>query len=77
MTTLTQTLRPVSHALGGVAGAVRGFVTERLVAPVLHRLEERRQYESLATMDEHLLRDLGITRGEIDHVFRHGATYDR
>ena len=77
MTTLTQTLRPVSAALGGAADAVRGFVTARVVAPVLRRLEERRQYESLATMDEHLLRDLGITRGEVDHVFRHGASYDR
>jgi uncharacterized protein YjiS (DUF1127 family) len=77
MTTLAQTLRPLSHAAGGVADAVRDFLATRLVAPIARRLEERRQYESLASMDDHLLRDLGISRGEIDHVFRNGATYDR
>lgn len=71
----SQTLR--YPALAGAIDALRGFVQARLVAPILRRVEERRQYEAMAAMDDHLLRDLGIARDEIENVFRHGRTFDR
>jgi uncharacterized protein YjiS (DUF1127 family) len=43
-----------------------------LFARAARRHAERRAVETLASMDEHLLRDIGVTRGDVARVVRNG-----
>jgi uncharacterized protein YjiS (DUF1127 family) len=44
----------------------------RLAAKILAELAARRAMQSLASLDERMLRDIGIERGQIWHATRHG-----
>jgi uncharacterized protein YjiS (DUF1127 family) len=44
----------------------------RLAAKILAELAMRRAMQSLAGLDERMLRDIGIERGQIWHATRHG-----
>jgi uncharacterized protein YjiS (DUF1127 family) len=58
------------------AGARRGLVDLVFGAlDVLRReIRIRRSRLELSTMSEHMLHDLGLTRGDIEHVVRHGRS---
>src|SRR5262245_41335716 len=59
-------LRP--HSLTGslMAGA------RRLVAELAKELASRRALHALASLDDRMLRDIGLERGQIDHAVRQG-----
>jgi uncharacterized protein YjiS (DUF1127 family) len=44
----------------------------RLAAKILAELAARRAMQTLASLDERMLRDIGIERGQIGHATRHG-----
>jgi uncharacterized protein YjiS (DUF1127 family) len=56
-----------SH-LAWLVNAVTGYVANRVRA-VLHMLKNRRDATILAGMDEHMLADIGLTRGDIRDAF--------
>ncbi|MEP7173263.1 MAG: DUF1127 domain-containing protein [Aestuariivirga sp.] len=39
-------------------------------------IEVRRTRASLSHLDDHMLKDIGLTRGSIDSVIRHGRSRD-
>jgi uncharacterized protein YjiS (DUF1127 family) len=43
-----------------------------IIASLLRRSKERRTYASLLDMDEHLLRDIGLSRSDI-HLMMNGT----
>jgi uncharacterized protein YjiS (DUF1127 family) len=45
----------------------------RLAAKILAELAARRAMRSLASLDERMLRDIGIERGQIWHASRYGS----
>jgi uncharacterized protein YjiS (DUF1127 family) len=49
----------------GLAGALGSLVKEVRI---------RRSMTELSGMGEHMLHDLGLTRGDIEHVVRHGRS---
>ena len=56
------------HALAGrLAAAAR-----RLTAGLAKELAARRAMRSLASLDDRMLRDIGLERGQIDHAVRKG-----
>jgi uncharacterized protein YjiS (DUF1127 family) len=44
----------------------------RLIAAVLREHRARRTMRQLMELNNHLLRDIGLSRGEIEHVVRLG-----
>jgi uncharacterized protein YjiS (DUF1127 family) len=44
----------------------------RLVATIASELAARRAMQTLASLDDRMLRDIGIERGQIPHATRHG-----
>ena len=54
------------------ASGVAGLVKRNLVGPLRARAERRRQLDELLNMDDHMLRDLGLSRGGIAYAFEHG-----
>ena len=40
-----------------------------------HLMAERRDYARLSSLDDHLLKDLGLTRGSIRSTIRDGRTH--
>src|SRR5262245_60590036 len=60
--------RLVRKAAGGIASLVK----RNLVGPLRARAERRRQLDELLNMDDHMLRDLGLSRGGIAYAFEHG-----
>jgi uncharacterized protein YjiS (DUF1127 family) len=44
----------------------------RLAAKILAELAARRAVQTLASLDERMLRDIGVDRGQIWHATRHG-----
>ena len=44
----------------------------RLVAKIASELAARRAVQTLASLDDRMLRDIGIERGQIPHANRHG-----
>jgi uncharacterized protein YjiS (DUF1127 family) len=44
----------------------------RLAAKILAELAARRAVQTLASLDERMLRDIGIERDQISHATRHG-----
>jgi uncharacterized protein YjiS (DUF1127 family) len=62
----------IGRAFGRLVRVVAGWLKRAIVAPVLSRAEQRRQFDELLAMDDHMLRDLGIARGNIVYAFEHG-----
>ena len=54
------------------AAAGRRGVIRRLADKVMLEIEVRRARRLLRSFDDALLRDIGISRSEIDHAVRHG-----
>ena len=54
------------------AGGLKGLVKRHLVEPLHARAARQRQLEELIHMDDHMLRDLGLSRGGIAYAFEHG-----
>ena len=55
-----------------VSNGIAGLVKRRLVEPLRARAQRRHQLEELLNMDDHMLRDLGLSRGGIAYAFEHG-----
>jgi uncharacterized protein YjiS (DUF1127 family) len=47
----------------------------QLVAAVLRELSTRRARQTLASLDDRMLRDIGIDRSQIESVCRHGRQH--
>ena len=47
-------------------------VMARLAAAISHELRIRRDIRQLMAMDEHMLRDIGLTRADIGRAARYG-----
>jgi uncharacterized protein YjiS (DUF1127 family) len=63
-----RTALPRRHAVGAwLVRAVTG-----LAAAIAREVRVRRAMRDLAMMDEHMLRDIGLTRAEIGHATRFG-----
>jgi uncharacterized protein YjiS (DUF1127 family) len=59
----------------GAAVSMAGLLAPRplgLVVIVRRWLRRRQGQRALAELPDHLLRDIGLTRGEIDHAVTHG-----
>jgi uncharacterized protein YjiS (DUF1127 family) len=48
-----------------------------LLASLLQRSERRRTYADLLKLDDHLLRDIGLTRGDLRQMIRGRAAPSR
>jgi uncharacterized protein YjiS (DUF1127 family) len=53
-----------------LAAAARGLA--RLIAAIGHELRMRRDMRQLAAMDDHMLKDIGLCRCEIEYCVRYG-----
>jgi uncharacterized protein YjiS (DUF1127 family) len=55
------------------AGAgIKEWAQRHVVDPLQARAARRRQLDELLHMDDHMLRDLGLSRGGIAYAFEHG-----
>jgi uncharacterized protein YjiS (DUF1127 family) len=68
---VTAALRSVVQGLAGWSRAL-SRATARLVDDLAARRERRRAVLALHRLDDRMLRDIGISRGEIESVVRHG-----
>lgn len=68
-----ESLRKVFGAPFRVLGR---FVQRHVIAPIGRRSAETRQLAELRAMDDNMLRDIGISRGNIEFAFRHGRDSD-
>ena len=66
---IAKTFGPPFRALGR-------FVKRHVIAPIGRRTAETRQLAELRAMDDNMLRDIGISRGNIEFAFRHGRDSD-
>jgi hypothetical protein len=64
------------RVFGAPLRAVGGWLKRHVVAPLGQRSIEARQLAELRAMDENMLRDIGISRGNIEFAFRHGRDSD-
>ncbi len=64
--------KAIAELVGKAAGGIRGLVKRYLVDPMRARALRRRQLDELLSMDDHMLRDLGLSRGGIAYAFEHG-----
>jgi uncharacterized protein YjiS (DUF1127 family) len=55
---------------GCLAAAMRGIML--LIAAIANELRIRRDMRQLAAMDDHMLKDIGLRRGEIEYCVRYG-----
>lgn len=62
----------IGKAVRAAASGLKGWVKRHLVDPARSRALRQRQFGELTGMDEHMLRDLGISRGNIAYAFEHG-----
>jgi uncharacterized protein YjiS (DUF1127 family) len=53
-----------------LAAAVRGLAW--LIFVIAHELRVRRDMAHLAAMDDHMLKDIGLRRSEIEYCVRYG-----
>jgi uncharacterized protein YjiS (DUF1127 family) len=61
-----------AEMIGKAAGGVKGLVKRHILEPIRARATRQRQLDELMNMDDHMLRDLGLSRGGIAHAFEHG-----
>jgi uncharacterized protein YjiS (DUF1127 family) len=54
------------------AANVTAWVERNVTGPARARIQRQRQLEELMHMDDHMLRDLGLSRGGISYAFEHG-----
>jgi uncharacterized protein YjiS (DUF1127 family) len=64
--------RAFADMVGKAAAGIKGWVRRHVTDPLRARAVRQRQLEELMAMDEHLLRDLGLSRGGIAYAFEHG-----
>jgi uncharacterized protein YjiS (DUF1127 family) len=68
------TARPVRRRTSAAfmlrAAQTGGAALMQIARAMTDRLEMRRQTEILASLDDHTLKDIGITRGEIPFLVR-------
>lgn len=62
----------IAHLVGKAASGITGWVKRHVVEPLHARAQRQRQFEELTNMDDHMLRDLGLSRGGIAYAFEHG-----
>jgi uncharacterized protein YjiS (DUF1127 family) len=63
--------KAVARLIGKAGRGIKAVVA-RLVEPLRARARRQRQLEDLMAMDDHMLRDLGLSRGGIVYAFEHG-----
>jgi uncharacterized protein YjiS (DUF1127 family) len=72
---LAMTARPVRRRTSGASlrHAVQhgGAALVQIARAIAVRLEQRRQTQALAALDDRMLADIGLTRGEISFRVRH------
>lgn len=61
-----------ARLVGKAATGITGWVKRHVVEPLQARAARQRQLEELTNMDDHMLRDLGLSRGGIAYAFEHG-----
>lgn len=61
-----------AELLGKLGRGIKGLVKRHIVEPIRARAARERQLEELMSMDDHMLRDLGLSRGGIAYAFDHG-----
>jgi uncharacterized protein YjiS (DUF1127 family) len=62
----------VAELIGKASSGIKGLVKRHIVEPLRVRARRQRQLEELMHMDDHMLRDLGLSRGGIAYAFEHG-----
>jgi uncharacterized protein YjiS (DUF1127 family) len=62
--------RPATIFDASLAVAARGLAW--LIAGIANELRLRRDMRQLAAMDDHMLKDIGLRRGEIEYCVRYG-----
>jgi len=68
---------PVAEPSAGAAADRQRGLFGRVMAVISGELEARRAARSLASMDERMLRDIGIDRDQIWYAARHGRELRR
>lgn len=63
--------RPAGDRNSGFVASIVKAVRS-LAAGIAERRRLAREFDELQRMDDRMLADIGITRGEIDHVIQHG-----
>lgn len=61
-----------AELIGKAGRGIKGLVLRNIVEPLRARARRERQLEELMSMDDHMLRDLGLSRGGIAYAFDHG-----
>jgi uncharacterized protein YjiS (DUF1127 family) len=61
-----------AELIGKAGRGLKVLVTRHLVEPLRARVRRQRQLEELMAMDDHMLRDLGLSRGGVAYAFEHG-----
>lgn len=64
--------KAIAELIGKAASGIAGYVKRHVFAPLRARSQRQLQLEELIGMDDHMLRDLGLSRGGIAHAFEHG-----
>jgi uncharacterized protein YjiS (DUF1127 family) len=64
--------KPAHQATGSMAWASLAAGTSHLVAPVLRWYRARRDSRQLMAFGDHMLHDIGLSRGEIERAVRTG-----
>jgi len=64
--------RAFAGMFGKAARGIKALVGRLIVEPIKARAQRNRQLEELSHMDDHMLRDLGLSRGGIAYAFEHG-----
>lgn len=54
------------------AAGIKAWAQRHISAPLHARALRQRQLDELSQMDDHMLRDLGLSRGGIAYAFEHG-----
>ena len=68
--------RAFASVFGAIGRGIKALVNRLVVDPLKARAQRNRQLEELVAMDDHMLRDLGLSRGGIAYAFEHGREAD-